>query len=77
MGNRNLYHFCLAVLVLLDVAVPLALLAAAAASGLRAALSFFRASAPGSPGQAPDKGRAGPAAFAPPALATNIFIGRA
>ena len=27
MGNRNLYHFCLAMLIFLDIMVPLTLLA--------------------------------------------------
>ncbi len=30
MGNRNLYHFCLAILIFLDIMVPLTLLAIAA-----------------------------------------------
>ena len=41
MGNRNLYHFCLAILIFLDITVPLALLAAAARSGLRSTLSLY------------------------------------
>jgi len=41
MGNRNLYHFCLAMIIFLDITVPLALLAVAAKSRLGTTLSFL------------------------------------
>ena len=40
LGNRNLYHFCLAMLIFLDITVPLGLLAAAAKSQLGSTLMF-------------------------------------
>lgn len=41
MGNRNLYHFCLAVLIFMDITVPLALLAVMIRSSLTRTLSLF------------------------------------
>ncbi len=41
MGNRNLYHFCLAILIFMDITVPLALLAVVVRSSLRTTLSLF------------------------------------
>jgi len=41
MGNRNLYHFCLAILIFMDIAVPLALLAVVLRSSLTSTLALF------------------------------------
>jgi hypothetical protein len=41
MGNRNLYHFCLAILIFMDISVPLALIAVLLRSSLTSTLSLF------------------------------------
>jgi len=43
MGNRNLYHFCLAILIFMDITVPLALVAVIVRSSLTSTLSLFPA----------------------------------
>ncbi len=40
-GNRNLYHFCLAILIFMDITVPLALLAVIARSSLTTTLALY------------------------------------
>ena len=84
MGNRNLYHFCLAILILLDIVVPLALLAVAAKTAARTTLTFCPV--PAAPQEAPQI--AGPEKPAPPlvvaekiapppAAAQTMFVGQA
>jgi hypothetical protein len=41
MGNGNLYHFCLAVLIFMDITVPLALIAVVVWSSLTSTLALY------------------------------------
>ena len=80
MGNRNLYHFCLAILIFLDITVPLALLAVAIKSQLNNTLTFCPAVAvPAAPVKeeiiVPEKPEEKLAP--PPATAISMFIGQA
>jgi len=84
MGNRNLYHFCLAMIIFLDITVPLGLLAVAAKSGLSTTLSFCPIVAP--PQSPQTKGEAPivdvekaekPEKPALPPIATTMYVGQA
>ena len=83
MGNRNLYHFCLAILIFLDITVPLALLAVAIKSQLNNTLTFCPTVAvpavPAAPVKeeiiVPEKPEEKLAP--PPATAISMFIGQA
>ena len=82
MGNRNLYHFCLAMLIFLDITVPLGLLAAAAKSQLGSTLMFCPI-APQAPSpqatkvDAPIVDVEKAEKLAPPAVATAMYVGQA
>ncbi len=74
MGNRNLYHFCLAIIIFLDITVPLALLAAAAKSGLRSTLSFYPI--PAAPVEQPPPAEKEVHVFEK-SVATTMYVGQA
>mmetsp|Transcript_29740 Transcript_29740/g.78454 ORF Transcript_29740/g.78454 Transcript_29740/m.78454 type:complete len:83 (-) Transcript_29740:262-510(-) len=82
MGNRNLYHFCEAMIIFLDIVVPLGALAVAVRTGLNKTLMFYDRPAVTIPAPEPvpephvaEK----PAAPVPeiPSQAVNVFIGQA
>jgi hypothetical protein len=80
MGNRNLYHFCLAMLIFLDIIVPLALLAVAVKTALGKTLVFCPI--PPTPAPTPVLKPAPPVIVEeklapPPTTAVTMFIGQA
>jgi len=83
MGDRRLYHFCQAMVIILDITFPLALLAAASASGLNKTLAFIDGPAAIAAEAAAKEFRSKPPAPMPtsnaryPHYAETVFIGEA
>jgi len=78
MGNRNLYHFGLAIIIFLDITVPLCLFAVFARTFLNRTLAFVMASpASNVPSAVGSDPKADPATMKAMASAENIYIGQA